>query len=99
MRLAIRGEEKMEAIVHAGQEEAGTTRPQAILTISRSSGAGEEIGRAVARDLGYTYVDRDTLLADIRRTDQNGSQWARDLDEHRPSVWESTTRPIAVSRR
>ena len=89
MRLAIRRKEKEGAIVHIEQEQAGTQRPKAILTISREFGSGgREIGQAVARDLGYHYVDRDAILADIRKDGPKWEQWARDLDEHRPSVWE-----------
>jgi len=89
MRLAIRRKEKEGAIVHVEQKQAGTQQPKAILTISREFGSGgREIGQAVARDLGYHYVDRDAILADIRKDGPKWEQWARDLDEHRPSVWE-----------
>jgi YjbE family integral membrane protein len=89
MKLTIRREEKKEAIVHVGQEQAGTQQPQAILTISREFGSGgREIGQAVARAMGYRYVDREALLADIRKDGAKWEQWAIDLDEHHPSVWE-----------
>jgi len=60
-----------------------------ILTISREYGSGgREIGQAVTKALQYEYVDKDKMLADIRATGPKWEQWARDLDEHCPSVWE-----------
>jgi shikimate kinase len=60
-----------------------------ILTISREYGSGgREIGQAVTKALRYEYVDKDKMLADIRATGPRWEQWARDLDEHCPSVWE-----------
>jgi YjbE family integral membrane protein len=89
MRLAVRREEKEKAIVHIAQEPTGTPRPKAVLTISREFGSGgRELGRAVAGALGYRYVDRDLILADIRKDGPKWEQWARDLDEHCPTVWE-----------
>jgi cytidylate kinase len=61
----------------------------AILTISREFGSGgREIGQAVAAELGYEYVDKDKMLADIRAAGGKWEQWAKDLDEHCPTVWE-----------
>lgn len=61
----------------------------AILTVSREFGSGgQEIGRAAAGQLGYAYVDEDTILADLRRDGARWEQWSRDLDEHCPTVWE-----------
>jgi cytidylate kinase len=61
----------------------------AILTISREHGSGgREIGHAVAKIMGYAYVNKEDILSDIRR---DGPQWERsvkDLDEHCPTVWE-----------
>jgi YjbE family integral membrane protein len=89
MRLAIRREEKEAVIVQVEQEPAGTLRPKAILTISREFGSGgREIGQAVAGALGYDYVDRDLILAEIRKDGPKWEQWAKDLDEHCPTVWE-----------
>ncbi len=89
MRWTVRKEEEKEAIVSAVTEGVASARPRAILTISREFGSGgQEIGQAVARDMGYTYVDRDTILADIRKDGAKWGQWAKDLDEHCPTVWE-----------
>jgi cytidylate kinase len=88
MRWTVRKEEK-EAVVQGISETAGTQTAKAVLTISREFGSGgREIGKAVARSLGYAYVDRETILADIRRDGSKWEQWAKDLDEHRPTVWE-----------
>lgn len=61
----------------------------AILTISREFGSGgREIGQAVAEALDYEYVDKEKMLADIRASGAKWEQWAKDLDEHCPTVWE-----------
>jgi cytidylate kinase len=61
----------------------------AILTIAREFGSGgREIGEAVARLLSYEYVDKERLLADIRRAGPKWEEWGKELDEHRPSIWE-----------
>ena len=61
----------------------------AVLTISREFGSGgRELGQAVAKALAYEYVDKEKMLADIRAAGGKWEQWARDLDEHCPTVWE-----------
>jgi hypothetical protein len=63
----------------------------AILTISREYGSGgREIGHAVAKLMGYTYVNKEDILSDIRRDGPKWEQSVKDLDEHCPSVWEGT---------
>jgi len=61
----------------------------AILTISRQFGSGaEEIGKMVAQALGYHYIDRETILEDIK---QAGSKWeekAKYFDENYPQGYE-----------
>lgn len=61
----------------------------AILTISRQFGCGaEEIGAAIAKELGYEYVDRQKILDDMK---QAGGQWeekTKYFDENTPSVLE-----------
>ncbi len=60
-----------------------------ILTISREYGSGgREIGQAVSKLLGYDYINKERILADIRATGPKWEQWAKDLDEHCPTVWE-----------
>jgi cytidylate kinase len=57
----------------------------AVLTISQEMGSGgAEIGRGVATRLGYTYVDRDELLARAHRYGLAEDRLAR-LAEDRPS--------------
>lgn len=61
----------------------------AILTISREYGSGgREVGRAAAEQLGYTYVDKDRIMADVRTAGPKWEQWAKNLDEHCPTIWE-----------
>jgi cytidylate kinase len=89
MRWMVRKEEEKEAIVQHVTEGAGQGSPKAVLTISREFGSGgREIGQAVAREVGYEYVDRETILADIRKDGPKWEQWAKDLDEHCPTLWE-----------
>jgi cytidylate kinase len=61
----------------------------AILTISRECRSGSnEIGTAVAQGLGYEFVNRKIILADIKKY---GKRWpGADLafDENSPSIWE-----------
>ena len=61
----------------------------AILTVSREFGCGgTEIGKTVAAEMGYEYVDRAKILDDLRRDGRKWEEWAQELDEHCPSVWE-----------
>jgi cytidylate kinase len=61
----------------------------AILTVSREFGSGgREIGQAVARQLGYEYLDKERILQEIRTFGARWEDWAKDLDEHHPSIWE-----------
>lgn len=61
----------------------------AILTISREYGSGgREVGREVAKALGYGYEDRMTVLAGLRDTHPRWERWGDEYDEHRPSLWE-----------
>jgi YjbE family integral membrane protein len=88
MKWMMRKEEK-EAVVRVMPEAPIPPAQKAVLTISREFGSGgREIGQQVARSLGYSYVDREAILANIRRDGQKWEQWAEDLDEHCPTVWE-----------
>lgn len=61
----------------------------AILTVSREYGSGgRELGRAIAEQLDYAYVDKDRIMADIRSAGAKWEQWAKQLDEHCPTIWE-----------
>jgi cytidylate kinase len=61
----------------------------AILTISRQYGSGgREIGRIIAEVMQYEYVDRQTIIDDMRR---EGCLWkdkAEYFDENYPDIWE-----------
>ncbi len=88
MKWTIRREEK-EVVMHGKPEPEAPRIPNAVLTISREFGSGgREIGLAVARELGYAYVDREAILEDIRKNGATWEQWAQNLDEHCPTVWE-----------
>jgi cytidylate kinase len=61
----------------------------AILTISRECQSGShEIGTAVARALGYEFVSRERILADIKKFGKRWPGAERSLDENAPSIWE-----------
>jgi cytidylate kinase len=61
----------------------------AILTISREYGSGgREIGHAVAKLMGYAYINKEDILSDIRSDGPKWEQSVKDLDEHCPTVWE-----------
>ena len=87
MRLMVRTEKEVAvSMMPTGGESLNL---KAVLTISREFGSGgREIGLAVARELGYEYVDRESILADIRKDGPKWEQWAENLNEHCPTVWE-----------
>jgi len=61
----------------------------AVLTVSRQHGSsGGEIGRLIAREAGYEYVDREKFLDNVRARGQDWVKWEKEFDEHRPSLWE-----------
>ena len=87
MKWTVKGEK--EAVMEQPAAKGAARRPGAILTISREFGSGgREIGQAVARELGYAYVDREAILADIKKDGGKWEEWAKSLDEHCPTVWE-----------
>jgi cytidylate kinase len=61
----------------------------AILTVSREFGSGgREIGRSVADALAYEYIDRESILEDIRAAGEKWEEWGKGVDEHCPTIWE-----------
>lgn len=83
------GRVKEEVVVTSVREPVPVSGRKALLTISREYGSGgREVGLAAAKHLGLSFVDRETILADIRKDGAKWEQWARSLDEHRPTVWE-----------
>jgi cytidylate kinase len=61
----------------------------AILTISRQFGSGGgQVGKAVAKKLGYEYLGKERILKELGAFGQKWEQWGKRLDEHAPSVWE-----------
>ena len=61
----------------------------AILTISREyRSGGEEIGRAVAEEMHYDYVDKERLIHDIRSAGEKWENLIQEVDETTPTLWE-----------
>lgn len=61
----------------------------AILTISRQFGCGaEEIGEAIAKELGYAYLDRQMILDDMKKAGGKWEEKAKYFDENSPDLWE-----------
>ena len=61
----------------------------AILTIARKYGSGgREVGKEIARQLNYEYVDRGRILKDMRAKGQEWEEKAKYFDENYPDVWE-----------
>lgn len=61
----------------------------AILTVARQFGSGGlEMGRRVADDLGYAYVDRERVMNDLRQAGEKWEEWGKDLFKHCPTIWE-----------
>lgn len=61
----------------------------AVLTTSRQFGSGNKVIReTIVSWLGYTPVDKQTLLQEIRPLGKNWERWAEELDRTCPSVWE-----------
>jgi cytidylate kinase len=61
----------------------------AILTVSKEFGSGgKAIARAVASQLNYEYVDKQSMLSQLNATGDNSERWGEALDEHSPTVWE-----------
>jgi cytidylate kinase len=61
----------------------------AVLTVSREfESGGREVGQAVAKLMSYTYVDRGTILEDMRKAGKQWEEQASYFDENYPSVAE-----------
>jgi cytidylate kinase len=61
----------------------------ATLTISRQHGSsGRQIGQEIAGEIGYQYIDREQILADIRSKNQDWEKWEKEFSEHNPTIWE-----------
>lgn len=65
----------------------------AIVTISRECGSGgTEIGRELAKQLGYDYVDKELIFKPLEK---DGKQWAqsgKNIDVSCPTIWEQFDR-------
>jgi cytidylate kinase len=61
----------------------------AILTIARKyASGGREVGHAISEQLNYEYVDRKTILDDMRATGKQWEERAKYFDENYPTLWE-----------
>lgn len=61
----------------------------AVLTIARKYGSGgREIGRAIAEQLNYDYIDRGKILEDMRAEGKHWEEKAKYFDENYPDLWE-----------
>ena len=61
----------------------------AILTISRQlESGGKDLGQAVAKRLGYEYINRQKIFDAMRTAGSHWEEWARYFDERFPNVWE-----------
>jgi cytidylate kinase len=61
----------------------------AILTISREFGSGgRTVGHAVADSLVYEYLGKGRIFQHIKASGYKWEEWAQELDEHNPTLWE-----------
>jgi hypothetical protein len=61
----------------------------AILTLSRELGCGgREIAQGVQATFGYDLLNRDRFLQEVGARGAKWDQWAKELDERSPTVWE-----------
>jgi cytidylate kinase len=59
----------------------------AVVTISRDLGSGgREVGKMLAADRGYKFLDHEGILDAIKATGQG--KWVEGLDERSPRLWE-----------
>jgi cytidylate kinase len=65
----------------------------AVLSISREYQNGSpEIGRAVADQLGYDFVDKHCIYTSLKAVGEKWGKLAEELDEERPNFWEKYDR-------
>jgi cytidylate kinase len=61
----------------------------AVVTISRELGSGgSEVGLLLSKSLGYSFVDRESILDRLKAAGHKWERWTEGLDEHTPRVWE-----------
>jgi cytidylate kinase len=61
----------------------------AVLTISRTyQSGGHEIGKAVARQTGFDFIDKDRIFSDLKSLGEKWGHAFEELDEVTPSLWE-----------
>jgi YjbE family integral membrane protein len=95
VKLKVHREERRVSPQLPGKPHAPARRidGMAILTLSREYQNGApEIGRAVADQLGYDFVDRHCIYDHLSAAGEKWGRLARELDEERPSLWEKYDR-------
>ena len=61
----------------------------AVLTISRDLGSGgREVAQRLAGNIGYRFIDRESVLGRLKAAGQKWEKWTEGFDEHAPRVWE-----------
>ncbi|RPI76893.1 MAG: transport-associated protein, partial [Desulfobacteraceae bacterium] len=61
----------------------------AILTISREYGSGAGAwGRSLAGRLGYEYIDRSRILADMKALGKEWEKYDEEYSRNYPTFWE-----------
>jgi cytidylate kinase len=61
----------------------------AVLTISRTyQSGGHEIGKAVARQTGYEFIDKNQIFSDLKSLGEKWGHAFEEFDEVTPSLWE-----------
>jgi cytidylate kinase len=74
---------------HTGPECRPAWMAMAILTISREfRSGGQEIGTAVAERLGYDYVGKERIIADLKKQGKRWIELLNEVDEDRPTLWD-----------
>ena len=70
-------------------ELEGSGIEMAVVTISRELGSGgREVGLMLSSAPGYSFVDRESILARLKAAGHKWERWTEGLDEHTPRVWE-----------
>jgi cytidylate kinase len=60
----------------------------AILTISREFGSGAKgVGEAVAKIVGYEYIDRKRMLDELQEEGPQFEAWTKHFEDRDPDVW------------
>jgi cytidylate kinase len=68
----------------------------AIITLSRQMGTGGRIiGQNIAKAAGYSYLDKEKIVADIQKNGEPWVSWEKEMGETCPTLWERFDRSFA----